>query len=31
MLSMKRKSNTGVKWLNLLKLEIKNKKDNMKI
>lgn len=31
MLSMTKKSNTGVKWLNLLKLEIKNRKDNMKI
>ena len=31
MLSMKRKSNTGVNWLNLLKLGIKNRKDKMKI
>ena len=31
MLSMIRKSNTGANWLNLLKLEIKNRKDKMKI
>ena len=31
MLSMTKKSNTGVKWLNLLKLEIKKRIDKMKI